>query len=89
MPSTPALAADVYLTQYRALARVAAERARILYPGPVGEMLCRELHTYADLAFRVPTGITLIDRLIDHLLDPTRQVDRRGITHPGTERPGA
>lgn len=80
-------AADYLLDTRKRQARTAAERARILYPGPVGEMLARELDVWAEFAYRF-TGASLIDKLIDHLLDPKRQVDPRGTTHPGNGRPG-
>jgi hypothetical protein len=46
----------------RAAARAAALHARRVYPGPVGELLHRELLAYADFGYRFAT-----DRLVPQL----------------------
>jgi hypothetical protein len=77
---------DARLAELRRHARTAADRATLLYPGPVGETLSRELHGWADFGWRLGEN-TLFDRLITHLLDPAAQVDTRG--DPGqANRPG-
>jgi hypothetical protein len=47
--------------------RAAAFRAPRLYPGPVGELLSRELLSWEEFGYRFG-GSRLIMRLIDHLL---------------------
>lgn len=47
--------------------RVAADRARRLYPGPVGEVIARELGIWVDFGYRLnQTG--LVARLVEHVL---------------------
>lgn len=46
--------------------RAAAARAPKLYPGPVGELIARELDSWAELGYRVGPGLTA--RLCDHVL---------------------
>lgn len=70
---------DYRLIERKAQARTAADRALVLYPGPVGELLSRELNAWADFAYRFAEDAPLIDQLIDFLLDPKRTIDRRGI----------
>ena len=40
----------------------AAKQARQLYPGPVGELVARELISYAELGWLVPAA--MVERLI-------------------------
>jgi hypothetical protein len=47
--------------------RAAANRARRLYPGPVGEVLYRELISWEEFGYRLG-GATVISRLVEHLL---------------------
>ena len=47
--------------------RAAAFRVTRLYPGPVGELLSRELLTWEEFGYRLG-GHRLIMRLVDHLL---------------------
>jgi hypothetical protein len=56
--------------------RAAAFQAARLYPGPVGEMLSRELFTWDEFGYRLG-GAALVMRLVDHILKAT------------TERPAA
>ncbi|GAA4877080.1 hypothetical protein [Actinomycetospora straminea] len=51
--------------------RAAAEQARRRYPGPVGELLHRELIAYARLGHRFTSdGDALLPHLTTHLLAP-------------------
>jgi hypothetical protein len=55
--------------------RAAAFRATRLYPGPVGELLFRELLSWDEFGYRLG-GSQLIMRLVDHLLQaPITQND--------------
>ena len=47
--------------------RTAAFRAAQVYPGPVGELLCRELLDWEEFGYRFGGG-ALVSRLTDHLL---------------------
>jgi hypothetical protein len=48
--------------------RTAALKARRLWPGPVGELVFRELTAYANFGFRFErTGLT--EQLLQHVLD--------------------
>jgi hypothetical protein len=47
--------------------RAAAFRATRLYPGPVGELLSRELLTWEEFGYRLG-GERLVMRLVDHVL---------------------
>ncbi|WP_172457598.1 hypothetical protein [Pseudonocardia sp. N23] len=47
--------------------RAAAFRATRLYPGPVGEMISKELLTWEEFGYRLG-GAQLISRLVDHVL---------------------
>jgi hypothetical protein len=46
--------------------RTVAFRATRVYPGPVGELLCRELLDWEEFGYRFGGG-ALVTRLIDHL----------------------
>jgi hypothetical protein len=48
--------------------RAAAFRATRLYPGPVGELLSRELLTWEEFGYRLG-GDQLVMRLVDHVLE--------------------
>jgi hypothetical protein len=55
--------------------RAAAFRATRVYPGPVGELLSRELLSWEEFGYRLG-GSQLIMRLVDHLLQaPITQND--------------
>ncbi len=47
--------------------RAAAFRATRLYPGPVGELVSRELLTWEEFGYRLG-GDQLVMRLVDHVL---------------------
>jgi hypothetical protein len=47
--------------------RAAAFRATRIYPGPVGELLSRELLSWEEFGYRLG-GDQLIMRLVNHLL---------------------
>lgn len=47
--------------------RAAAFRVTRLYPGPVGELLSRELLTWEEFGYRLG-GRQLIMRLVDHVM---------------------
>jgi hypothetical protein len=55
----------------RARARTAAFHATRIYPGPVGEVLSRELLTWEEMGWRLDRTKT-IARLIEHLLKVER-----------------
>ena len=46
--------------------RAAAFRATLAYPGPVGELLCRELLDWEEFGYRFGGG-AFMTRLIDNL----------------------
>lgn len=59
----------------RARLRSAAHRATRVYPGPVGELLERELRTWAEFGFRFGSA-GLLTALVDHVLrTPIGQLD--------------
>lgn len=51
--------------------RQAATLARVLYPGPVGELVYGELRTWQEFGYRF--GGTLVHRLVDHLINKAEQ----------------
>ncbi|MDD7937971.1 hypothetical protein PHK61_06015 [Actinomycetospora lutea] len=51
----------------RARYLAAAERARRVYPGALGELVARELQAYAEFGFRL-AGDLLVDRLAAEVL---------------------
>ena len=53
--------------------RAAARHARRTYPGPLGELVHRELLAYAEFGHRFGDG--LVGRVVDELLGPSD--DRR------------
>jgi hypothetical protein len=52
--------------QQRMRLRTAAFRATLVYPGPVAELLCRELRDWEEFGYRFGGG-AFMTRLIDHL----------------------
>ena len=53
--------------------RLAAYRARRAYPGPVGELLSRELLSWEEFGYRLGSQgmiMTLVDAILDE--EPTR-----------------
>lgn len=52
----------------------ARRRATEMYPGPVGDLVARDLDAVAEFGFRFARG-TLYRRLVDHLLDPPTSAD--------------
>lgn len=69
-PTGPApTAPPIYLTYpERARVRLAANRAIRLYPGPVGQVLSKELWAWEELGWRFGSS-SLIAALVDTLLD--------------------
>ncbi len=61
------LAAGVMDHREKIQLRNAAFRATRLYPGPVGEVLSRELLAWEDFGYRLG-GSAPIMRLVDHIL---------------------
>lgn len=47
--------------------RAAAALASRIYPGPIGELISRELLTWDDFGYRFGSG-SLIARVVEHLL---------------------
>lgn len=58
----------------RSRLRSAAGRAKLIYPGPVGEMLLRELNSWESVGVRYGGG-SLIKRLVNELLTTCLPVD--------------
>lgn len=59
----------------KARLRAAAFRAIRLYPGPVGELVSRELLSWEEFGYRLGGG-RLVMRLVDHILNtPGTQTD--------------
>ena len=52
--------------QQRMRLRTTAFRATLVYPGPVGELLCRELLDWEE--FGTGSAVGVMTRSIDHLL---------------------
>lgn len=52
----------------RARIRLAAFKVIKLYPGPVGELLSRELLTWEEFGYRLGNG-RLIQRLVEHVFE--------------------
>jgi hypothetical protein len=52
--------------QQRMRLRAAAFQATLVYPGPVGELLRRELMDWEEFGYRFGGG-AFIERLIDHV----------------------
>lgn len=63
----------------------AADRAQVLFPGPVGELIHREIHAYLEIGHRFG-GNTLISRLAEQLLaTPDRPADPVAVPRPSRE----
>lgn len=58
---------DRTTTDERARLRAAAFRVTRLYPGPVGELVSRELLTWEEFGYRLGGG-RLVMRLVEHVL---------------------
>ena len=67
-PGAPPITGDAPLLGFpqRARCREAAHRARNAYPGPLGELVARELTSYAEFGYRFGDG--LIPRLVAAVL---------------------
>ncbi|QJY47104.1 hypothetical protein [Pseudonocardia broussonetiae] len=67
-PAPPPLSGDAPALDYgdRARCLAAAHRARRTYPGPLGELVARELTSYAEFGHRFGDG--LIPRLVAAVL---------------------
>lgn len=69
--NTPQPAADVPVPKLQPVDRgrllSAALRAEKAYPGPIGELVARELTTWSELSFRFG-GESTIARLVDHVM---------------------
>lgn len=50
-------------------ARTAAHHARTRYPGPVGDLLAREISAYVDFGYRTDEA-SVVPRLVDDLMRP-------------------
>lgn len=68
MPPTPMDHHD------KARLRAAAFRVTRLYPGPVGELLSREILTWEEMGWRLG-GDRLVMRLVDHVMKAPLGVD--------------
>jgi hypothetical protein len=71
------------------LARVlaAAHHAARLYPGPVGELVARELRAHADLGFRFGAD-SLLGRLAAEIMRSADEADRDDRVRRLTRRAG-
>lgn len=58
----------------KARLRAAAFRAIRLYPGPVGELVSRELLSWEEFGYRLG-GDRLVMRLVDHILSASTRTD--------------
>lgn len=65
---TPA-APERYELHEKSRVRAAATAAKRLYPGPVGDLISRELLSWDDFGFRFGDG-ALMARVVDDLLRP-------------------
>jgi hypothetical protein len=74
-PGPPPISGDAARMQFHEVSRcrAAAQYARRLYPGPLGELVFRELNAHAELGYRF-TNDGLIPRLVIAIL----------ATRPGT-----
>lgn len=57
--------------------RIAASRATRLYPGPVGEVISRELLSWEQFGYRLGAS-QLMTRLVDHVLHAPLSGQRDG-----------
>jgi hypothetical protein len=60
--------------------RAAALQARLAYPGPLGELVYREIIAFAEFGYRFGDGVVprLIDELLDNRPDPRAPEGRSG-----------
>ncbi len=65
--------------EFRARLHSAAHRVTRIYPGPVGELLERELRTWEEFGFRFG-GAGLVTALVDHVLGTP--IGQRDPVHP-------
>lgn len=61
----------------------AADRAREAYPGPVGELVHREIRAYLDFGHRFGNDTALVERLVKDLLAATAPAPVRHLDVPG------
>lgn len=66
VPSTAAVPPPRFEPHERMRIRAAAFRATRLYPGPVGELLSRELFSWEEFGYRLG-GAGLVMRLVDEI----------------------
>lgn len=52
----------------RSRMEIAARRALSTYPGPVGDLIHRELQAFLEFGYRFDDGTGLVTRLVDHLM---------------------
>ena len=65
----PETTPDRLTPRERSRIRLAADRAKARYPGPVGELVSRELMAWEDIGWRIGNGHNgLLNRLIDAVL---------------------
>lgn len=68
--TAPSNAPDLMNRDEKMRVRAAAFRATRLYPGPVGELVSRELMTWEEFGYRLG-GEQLVYRLVDHIMSGT------------------
>ena len=61
----------------------ASAYARVLYPGPVGEYLAREIDTWRDFGWRIAGSTGRMNQLIDELLTKGEKHDGPEAQHLG------
>lgn len=66
-PSSPSIAPSRLDSHEKLRIRTAAYRATRLYPGPVGQMICRELLAWEEFGYRLARD-KLIAQLIDDIM---------------------
>lgn len=65
--SPPYVRPDSMASEEKMRVRAAAFRATKLYPGPVGQVLSRELHDWEEFGYRFG-GHGLVAELVNHIL---------------------
>lgn len=55
--------------------RAAAFQATRVYPGPVGELISRELFSWEEFGYRLGSA-SLVTRLVDHIFERQREMVR-------------
>lgn len=84
-PDVPAQLGPVPMDHHeKTRLRHAAFYATRVYPGPVGELVARELLTWEEFGYRLG-GRQLVNRLVDHIL----KAPIPGYTDAGTPRSAA